>query len=353
MTKALISGLAANTHYEVRVRYEVLPDAEGNGGGVGEFSDPEQFWTWPQAPSQPKDITANAVNSSAIRVSWSPPDRPGGILSAYTVYISFLLPNGTAVSRNQTVNNQESDRDLALLVGELPSGTIIKVAVRASTKASLRNEGGGLGEASSAVFIMTAADSSVRPESTRDSSTQVASTKPAMTTPSTDQFSTPGSSERPEPTRSSSSQVASTKPAMKTPSTGHFSTSDKKASIDPYKPRGSSTPVASTKPVIATPSAAPVPTPGHLRIQCTNHPATQTSAFPTSTIPTPTAFMATTTLTTSDHNPDAPPQSIVIISTIPAKTSAATTTTAPTPAAGQKTPDVPSTTTTTAATTTI
>ncbi|KAL7055849.1 hypothetical protein AAHC03_022899 [Spirometra sp. Aus1] len=187
-TKALISGLPANTHCEARVRYEVLPDADGNGGGIGEFSDPEQFWTWPQAPTPPKDVTANAVNSSAIHVSWSPPDRPGGILAAYTVYINFLLPDGTAVSRNKIVSDQESD----LLVGELPSGTIIKVAVRASTKSSVRNEGGGLGEASPEVFIRTAADSSKPLEATRGSSTHVVSTKSAMMTPSTAQFSTPG-----------------------------------------------------------------------------------------------------------------------------------------------------------------
>ncbi|VDL99988.1 unnamed protein product [Schistocephalus solidus] len=156
VTKALISGLEVNTHYEVRVRYDVLPDRDGNGGGVGEFSVAKQFWTWPQAPSQPTDVAARAINSTAIRVSWNQPDRLGGIISAYTIYVNFPLLNGTVVSRNLTLAVKENDSSLFLVVDELPSETIIRVAIRATTNASSRGEGGGQGKASVIASVVTA-----------------------------------------------------------------------------------------------------------------------------------------------------------------------------------------------------
>ncbi|VDM00057.1 unnamed protein product [Schistocephalus solidus] len=158
VTKALISGLEDNAHYEVRVRYDILPDRDGHGGGVGEFSEPKQFWTWPQAPSKPTDVTARVINNSAIRVSWNPPDRAGGIISAYTVYTSFLLRNGTAKSRNLTGFSMKNKGGISLVVGDLPSRTLVKVTIRATTKSSFRGEGGGPGDVSRAVFVLTAAD---------------------------------------------------------------------------------------------------------------------------------------------------------------------------------------------------
>uniref|UniRef100_A0A0V0JA85 Protogenin n=1 Tax=Schistocephalus solidus TaxID=70667 RepID=A0A0V0JA85_SCHSO len=216
VTKALISGLEDNAHYEVRVRYDILPDRDGHGGGVGEFSEPKQFWTWPQAPSKPTDVTARVINNSAIRVSWNPPDRAGGIISVYTVYTSFLLRNGTAESRNLTGFSMKNKGGISLVVGDLPSRTLVKVTIRATTKSSFRGEGGGPGDVSRAVFVLTAADPF------EPSKINTISTTPVAMKPAAAHFLTPDLSEPPNGSGSPPSPTTSMKPVTAAPPTAKF-----------------------------------------------------------------------------------------------------------------------------------
>ena len=61
------------------------------------------------APTQPLNVTVEAINSTAVQASWQEPTFPNGIIRQYIVYIS----NGGIVEASSTVTGDIFSVDLS------------------------------------------------------------------------------------------------------------------------------------------------------------------------------------------------------------------------------------------------
>ena len=69
------------------------------------------------------NVTVTVLNSTAIKVEWSPPQIPNGVIIHYTIYINDIAINISATSGDQST-----------VVNELAAFTTVNVSVSASTK---------------------------------------------------------------------------------------------------------------------------------------------------------------------------------------------------------------------------
>uniref|UniRef100_A0A5K3EJ09 Fibronectin type-III domain-containing protein n=2 Tax=Mesocestoides corti TaxID=53468 RepID=A0A5K3EJ09_MESCO len=96
---SITTGLRPYTEYDVVVEFTT------NGATTAYTAG--RAWTWSSAPSPPTDITAKALSSSSIMVSWSPPAQTNGPLKPYRVHCTRVgekRPHSATTKDNATTS---------------------------------------------------------------------------------------------------------------------------------------------------------------------------------------------------------------------------------------------------------
>ena len=144
-----IDGLIPHKQYDVSI-------AAINEKGLGVYSSDEKVWTKQGRPSvPPQNVDAKPVNSTAVEVSWSPPDpqKINGILSHYRVFLNRVDAKESQIGK--WVSFDATSMRQNLVIGNLAKYANYSVQIAAETE-------GGMGPLSDAgLFVRTLED---RPE---------------------------------------------------------------------------------------------------------------------------------------------------------------------------------------------
>ncbi len=108
-------------------------------------------------PEQPFNPQAVELDSTSVRVTWSPPFVDNGILLYYTVYYRIdSLDNTFGPEQSVTVDAEDTQSPLSIVLSDLVEFTVYQVAVSANTSA-------GEGARSVTVTVTTDPDSASPP----------------------------------------------------------------------------------------------------------------------------------------------------------------------------------------------
>nr|VZI23229.1 unnamed protein product [Spirometra erinaceieuropaei] len=94
----------------------------------GEWSPTVTVHT-PPVPSEPTNVTGYRLNATSVRVAWSKPMHPRGIINGYSVEYSYVTPNGYVRDSVPQMNPDLYQAD----IHDLPSEVSVDVTVRAHT----------------------------------------------------------------------------------------------------------------------------------------------------------------------------------------------------------------------------
>eukprot|EP00045_Choanoeca_perplexa_P018104 m.277930 g.277930 ORF g.277930 m.277930 type:complete len:2740 (-) comp17715_c0_seq2:2905-11124(-) len=119
-TSTLLTPLLPFTRYNVTIRVQ-------NEIGLGPLSPVLQFVTGEAAPEEPRDLTIQALSSTAIVVSWIPPRSANGIIQHYELSYSNI-DNDDA----QTISTLVNTTNITITNLEIFSSYRVDVAARTS-----------------------------------------------------------------------------------------------------------------------------------------------------------------------------------------------------------------------------
>ncbi|XP_075065450.1 phosphatidylinositol phosphatase PTPRQ isoform X2 [Mixophyes fleayi] len=106
--EVLLTSLTPGTTYEIKVAAE-------NSAGIGSFSDSFLFNTAESAPGKVVNLTVEALNSSAVNLTWFLPRQPHGKITSFKISVKHARTG--AVIKDTTVKVED------ILNGTLPECT--------------------------------------------------------------------------------------------------------------------------------------------------------------------------------------------------------------------------------------
>nr|DBA31022.1 TPA: hypothetical protein GDO54_006937 [Pyxicephalus adspersus] len=106
--EVLLTSLTPGTTYEIKVAAE-------NSAGVGSYSDSFLFNTAESAPGKVVNLTVEALNSSAVNLTWFLPRQPHGKITSFKISVKHARTG--AIVKDTTVKVEE------ILNGPLPECT--------------------------------------------------------------------------------------------------------------------------------------------------------------------------------------------------------------------------------------
>ncbi|XP_063783788.1 phosphatidylinositol phosphatase PTPRQ [Pseudophryne corroboree] len=106
--EVLLTSLTPGTTYEIKVAAE-------NSAGIGSYSDSFLFNTAESAPGKVVNLTVEALNASAVNLTWFLPRQPHGKITSFKISVKHARTG--AIIKDTTVRVEE------ILNGELPECT--------------------------------------------------------------------------------------------------------------------------------------------------------------------------------------------------------------------------------------
>lgn len=98
----ITEGIKPFSHYAVFVSTLIIRDNIYGSEDIQNAASEIQYFATPEGyPNPPQNIGTATINSSAVNITWQPPDRPNGIIEHYEITVEHHRANRERLIRNR------------------------------------------------------------------------------------------------------------------------------------------------------------------------------------------------------------------------------------------------------------